>query len=138
MSIIFAQASMLGNLRSRSRVDYTLDRLNDDVGDGRIVEWVAESQINETLAVDDVINFQRGTLGLKAVDSFFGVFVVGQKDERDIVRLWGASLSTNELWRTSERWSYGLECNVDTSSISHSERINFAILGGINGCLAVL
>ena len=88
---------MLGNLRSRSRVDYTLDRLNDDVGDGRIVEWVAESQINETLAVDDVINFQRGTLGLKAVDSFFGVFVVGQKDERDIVRLWGASLSTNEL-----------------------------------------
>jgi len=85
MPIIVVQTTVLGNLFCTGGVDDAVLGRNDDIWDCWIGGWVPKTLGCELSARDDVVDFQRGAVGIEVVDCDSSIFLVLKPDESNIV-----------------------------------------------------
>jgi len=76
---------VLGDLRRGGRVDGAHDGADDDVGDGGVLGWVAKAFVDQALAVDEVVDFQGGALGVQVGNCGVGVAGFFEEDKADVI-----------------------------------------------------
>ena len=109
---------MLRDLLGAQGVDDAEARSDDDVGNGGVLEWVAEALGDETRAVDDVFDFESGFVGLQTGDGFGGGGLVGEPEEGERVG--------------------GLLEDFDARGVGDGVRVDPDELAGVDGGLTVL
>ena len=84
--VILVQTAVLGNLLRAGGVDDAVLRGDDDIWGCRVCSWVAKTLGWELGPGDDVDDLEASAVGIKVVDGCYGIFLVLEPYESDVVR----------------------------------------------------